>query len=195
MRNIVRILLLSGFFVKKYLKEELQVKKIILILMMVFLVLITGCKDSKKNLYLPESENDKIYTTIGGADKSHKGESYTISIPTKDYRYDKDYDDGALEEKWEYTKKDDVQIKVTTYKKSDEISARNKFLREYDDYIFEDLMGYSLCGQEIDGDTLWFNLHVSGETVYIVSWEFPKNTSEDLQKELSDIAGTFTIEE
>lgn len=38
-------------------------------------------------------------------------------------------------------------------------------------------------------------LYVSGETVYIVSWEFPKNTSEDLQKELSDIAGTFTIEE
>ena len=56
-------------------------------------------------------------------------------------------------------------------------------------------MGYSLCGMEPDGDTLWFNLHISGETVYIVSWEFPKNTSEDLQKELSSIAGTFTLAE
>ena len=91
--------------------------------------------------------------------------------------------------------KDGCKIKVTTYKNSDEISARTKFLKDYDEYIFEDLLGQSLCGQELDGDTLWFNIHISGETVYIVSWEFPKNTSEDLQKELSNIAGTFTLAE
>ena len=171
-------------------------KKITLILLMITLLMITGCKDNKqKNLYLPEAKNDKVYTTIGGGDETHQGEGYTITIPTKDYRYEKDYDDGALEEKWEYTKKDDAQIKVTTYKNSNEISARTKFLKDYEDYIFEDLLGYSLCGQEPDGDTLWFNLRVSGETVYIVSWEFPKNTSEDLQKELSNIAGTFTLAE
>ena len=123
----------------------------------------------------------------------HKGEGYTITVPTKDYHYEKDYDDGALEEKWEYIKNDDVEIKVTTYKNSDEISARSRFLKDNEDYIFEDLMGYSLCGVEIDGDTLWFNLHVSGKTVYIVSWEFPKNTSNDLQKELSNIAQTFAV--
>ena len=132
---------------------------------------------------------------IGGDSESHKGESYTIIIPSKDYRYEKDYDDGALEEKWEYTKKDDVEIKVTTYKNSDEISARTKFLKDYDEYIFEDLLGQSLCGQELDGDTLWFNIHISGETIYIVSWEFPKNTSKELQNELSSIAGTFTLAE
>ena len=151
--------------------------------------------DKPKNLYLPEAKNDKIYTTIGGGNETHQGEGYTIAVPDKNYRYEKEYDDGALEEKWEYTKKDDVEIKVTTYKNSDEISARTKFLKDYDEYIFEDLLGLSLCGQEIDGDTLWFNIHISGETVYIVSWEFPKNTSEDLQKELSSIAGTFTLAE
>ena len=170
-------------------------KKITLILLMITLLMITGCKDNKKNLYLPEAKNDKIYTTIGGENETHQGDGYTITVPTKNYRYEKDYDDGAFEEKWEYTKKDDVKIKVRTYKNSDEITARGKFLKDNEDYIFEDLMGYSLCGMEPDGDTLWFNLHVSDETVYIVSWEFPKNTNEDLQKELSIIAGTFTLAE
>ena len=41
-------------------------KKITLILLMITLLMLTGCKDNKKNLYLPEAENDKIYTTIGG---------------------------------------------------------------------------------------------------------------------------------
>ena len=170
-------------------------KKITLILLMITLLMITGCKDNKKNLYLPEAKNDKIYTTIGGENETHQGDGYTITVPTKNYRYEKDYDDGALEEKWEYTKKDDVKIKVTTYKNSDEISARTKFLKDYDEYIFEDLLGQSLCGQELDGDILWFNIHISGETVYIVSWEFPKNTKDDLKTELENMASTFQIVE
>ena len=171
-------------------------KKITLILVIIALLTIAGCKDDKqKNLYLPEAKNDKVFTTVGGENEPHKGEGYTITIPSKDYRYEKEYDDGALEEKWEYTKKDDVEIKVTTYKNSDEISARTKFLKDYDEYIFEDLLGYPLCGTELDGDALWFDLCESDETVYIISWEFPKNTSEDLQKELSNIAGTFTLAE
>ena len=171
-------------------------KKITLILLMITLLIITRCKaNNPKKLYLPEATNDKVFTTIGGENQSHQGEGYTITISSKDYRYEKEFDDGALEEKWEYMKKDDVEIKVTTYKNSDVISARTKFLKDYDEYIFEDLLGQSLCGQELDGDTLWFNIHISDETVYIVSWEFPKNTSEDLQKELSNIAGTFTLAE
>ena len=171
-------------------------KKITLILIMITLLMITGCKDNKqKNLYLPEAKNDKVYTTIGGGDETHQGEGYTITVPTENYRYEKDYDDGALEEKWEYTKIDNVEIKVTTYKNSDEISARTKFLKDYDEYIFEDLLGQSLCGQELDGDTLWFNIHISGETVYIVSWEFPKNTKDDLETELANMASTFQVVE
>ena len=171
-------------------------KKITLILFATMLVLICGCEDyDRRDIYLPEAENDKVFTSVGGENEIHEGEGYVITIPSKDYRYEKDYDDGALEEKWEYTKKDDVEIKVTTYKNSDEISARSRFLREYDDYIFEDLTGYSLCGQELDGDTLWFDLHISGETVYIVSWEYPRNTSEELQQELSGIAGSFVLAE
>lgn len=167
-------------------------KQFFYILLAVSMVAFTGCQ--RKSKYVPEAQNDKVYTSVG-ADKGYQGDGYTIRIPDKNYRYEKDYEDGNLEEKWDYTKKNDVEIKVTTYKNSDELTARTKFLRENDDYIFEDLMGYSLCGTEPDGDTLWLTLHQSENTVYIVSWEYPEKASEELKRELSDIAGTFKLKE
>ncbi len=165
-------------------------KKMAWVLLIIVLLAIGGCKD-KKDLYLPEAKNDKVFTTIGGEDTTHQGDGYTLTVTAKNYRYEKDYDDGNLEEAWDYTKKEDVEIRVTTYKNSDEISARRRFLRENDDYIFEDLTGFSVCGIEPDGDTLWFNIHEANGTVYIVSWEYPKNTKENLKNELAQIAQTF----
>lgn len=171
-------------------------KKITLILLMMALIMVAGCEDNnQKNIYLPEAKNDKSYTTIGGGDETHNGEGYTLAVPAKGYHYEKDYDDGILEEKWDYTKKDDVELKVTTFKNSDEISARGRFLGDNEDYIFEDVTEYPLCGQELDGDTLWFNIHESNGTVYIVSWEYPRNTKDDLKEELANIAGTFKLAE
>ena len=167
-------------------------KKLTFIFIMIIALSLTGCKGMpKKSHYPPEAENNTAYT-VGGED-IHQGEGYTIAVPSKDYRFEKDFDDGAFEETWEYKKKDDVEIKVTTYQKTDEITARERFLRENRDYIFEDLMGYPLCGEERDGDTLWFSAYVSGETVYIVSWEYPKNTKDDLKTELANIAETFAV--
>ena len=168
-------------------------KKTSLILLVAALLIVGGCH---KKQYLPETENDKIYTTVGGEEKlNSEGIGYRISVPEKGFRYEKDFEDGNLEEKWEYIKNDDVQIKVTTYKNSDEVTAGSKFLKENDDYIFEDLMGYPVCGTELDGDTIWFSLHQSGNSVYIVSWEYPKNTEDSLKKELLDIAETFKLSE
>ncbi len=168
-------------------------RKIAIIMLMIALTMVTGCNDNRKDLYLPKAKNDKIYSSVG-SDK-HQGEGYTLTVPQKNYRYEKDYDDGNLEETWDYTKKDDVEIKVATYKNSDQTTVRSRFLRDNDDYIFEDLTGNSLCGTEPDGDTLWFRIHEADGTVYIISWKYPKNTKEDLQKELSDIADTFKLEE
>ena len=179
-------------------------KKFVLILTVLSIILVaSGCDDGKKNLYLPEAKNDKIYTTVGGNDgkvqndKSslHDGEGYTLTVPSKGYRYEKDFDDGNLEETWDYTSRDDIEIKVTTYKKTDAATAQSRFLRENDDYIFEDFMGYPLCGMELDGDTLWFDLHEANGNVYIVSWEYPKNTSEEIKSELASIADSFEIKE
>lgn len=149
------------------------------------LLFVTGCSQKQKN-FLPEAKNDKTYTNVGITSSAN----YTIDVPSG-YIYEKDYDNGILEESWEHPETDDVQICVTTYENSDEITARGKFLEENNDYVFEDLLGYSLCGTEPDGDTLWFNTHVSGRNVYIVSWEYPAKAEEELKKELSDIAQSF----
>ena len=88
-------------------------KKLTLVLVAVVLFTMTGCEDHiKKKLYRPEANNDKMYTTISGGEETHQGNGYTINIPQKGYRYEKDYDDGALEEKWDYKRKDDVEIKI-----------------------------------------------------------------------------------
>ena len=168
-------------------------KKLTLVLLILSLLVIGGCKENNKKTYLPVAENDKVFTVVGGREDNQQKGVYTIQIPMEDYHYEKDYDDGNLEEIWEYKKKDDVEIKVTTYKNTDEITARGKFLRANEDYIFEDLTGYSLCGTELDGDTLWFHAHESNGTTYIVSWEYPKNTDEELKKELANIAESFNI--
>lgn len=173
-------------------------KKIISVFLIMLVLFLTGCIERKKQAYLPEAKNDKVFTVVGGEGREneahlYEGNGYTISVPEKSYIYEKDYDDGDLEEKWEYTKRDDVEIKVTTYKNSDEIKARGKFLRDNEEYIFEDLTGYSICGTEPDGDILWFNLYQADGNVYIVSWEYPKNTNEELKKELSEIVKTFKI--
>ncbi len=175
-------------------------RKIFSVSILITLLMISGCAVKNKNSYLPESKNDKIYATVGGDEKAkqandriHNGDGYTLTVPDNNYRYEKDYDDGALEEKWEYKKKDDVVIKVTTYKTTDTEIAKRRFLGENDDYIFDDLTSYPVCGKEYDGDTLWFNVFEAEGKVYIVSWEYRKNTDDALQKELSDIAETFKL--
>ncbi len=166
-------------------------KKFIAILMTLLLIPICGCSNNEKKPYLPKAENDKMFITTES--KQHKGDGYTINISDKVYNYEQDFEDSFLEESWERKNIDDVKISVTSYKNTDEITARGIFLRENDDYIFEDLMGYSICGMEADGDTLWFNIHVSEKDVYIVSWEYPKNAKESIKKELSHIAQTFKV--
>lgn len=171
-------------------------KKATLILFVLTLLFVCGCaRNYRKNLYLPEVKNDKIYAVAGEQQEqqSQQTQGYTITVPKDNYRYEKDYDDGNLEEKWEYTKRDDVEIKVTTYENMDEMSAREAFLRDNNDYIFEDMTNYPLCGIESNGDVLWFNVYSSDSATYVVSWEFPKNTSMELQKELADISNTFAL--
>ena len=166
-------------------------KKLILVLLSVFF--LAGCGAREKTLYLPEVQNDKTFATVGGEktkDNVYQGEGYTISIPDG-YRYERDLDDGNLEETWNSKKYDDVEISVTTYKNTDEIVARGIFLRENDDYIIEDLTGNRILGIEPDGDSLWFSVYEKDGNTYIVSWEYPKNTNEAIRKELAEIAATF----
>ena len=188
-------------------------KKALLISLLFALVLtMAGCRDKSPGiiggadgptdiLVTEGSDGEEVNLTVTTQDgkepvpaKLYKGDGYLIYIPKDGYRYEKDYDDGVLEEKWESIKRDDIDIQVTTYKNTDALSAQGRFLRENEDYIFEDLMGFSTCGMEPDGDTLWFNLHEANGSTYIVSWEYPKNTAESTKSELSEIAKTFKTE-
>ena len=168
-------------------------KKTALILLIITMTVFTGCKENKKNIYLPEAENDKIYTTIGGNNGMHIGDGYTLIFASENFRYEKEYDDGNLEEKWEHTKKDDVEIKVTTYKNKDEITARKKFLKDNDEYVFEDLTHSEPCGKNSEGDLLCFRVIPTKEDVFIISWEYPNNSADEVKKELWRIYETFAV--
>lgn len=172
-------------------------KRISIFFLIVSMLFVSGCTAREKNLYLPEVQNDKTYATVGGEkakpvdNNVYQGDGYTISIPSEGYRFERDYDDGNLEEKWDYLKGDDIEIKVTTYKNTNETDARRKFLRDNDDYIIEDLTGSPILGTELDGDSMWFAVYEANGDTYIVSWEYPRNTSEELKVELANIASTF----
>ena len=189
-------------------------KKVLFVSLLVSLVLtMFGCQVKGKNsaviggadgptsiLVTEKNAGDEVNLTItteNGKEpvlaKLYKGDGYSIYIPKKGYRYEKDYDDGATEDKWEYTKRDDVSIEVITYKHTDEELAQKLFLRENDDYIFEDLMGYPLCGMEADGDTLWFEAHEANGHTYIVCWKYPKYAEREDAPVLSAAAQTFKI--
>ena len=189
-------------------------KKVLVISLLVSLILtMFGCQmrdkktaviggaDAPTNILVTENGIDEVNLTVSTDDgkepipaKLYKGDGYSIYIPKSGYRYEKDYDDGTIEDKWEYIKRDDVSIEVITYKHTDKELAQKMFLRENDDYIFEDLMGYPLCGKEPDGDTLWFSAYEANGHSYILSWEYPGHTDEKIREELSAIAGTFKAE-
>ena len=67
-------------------------KQFFYILLAVSMVAFTGCQ--RKSKYVPEAQNDKVYTSVG-TDKGYQGDGYTIRIPDKHYRYEKDYEDGG----------------------------------------------------------------------------------------------------
>lgn len=123
--------------------------------------------------------------------KLHKGNGYSLYLPTEGFRYEKGFDDGNFEETWESTANDEAEIQITVYENTTAQKAQSTFLREHDNYIFEDLMGYPLCGREADGDVLWFRLYESGKDVYIVSWEYPSYAEEGFGARLAVIANTF----
>lgn len=164
-------------------KGDESMKKIILLLFTLFFILLAGCNKNQI------TESNVSYSET----KAYQGAGYSITVPDGFYRFEKDYDDGNLEEKWEHLKYDDVDIKVTTYKNIDEATALNRFLSDNDDFIFEDLTGSPICGTEPDGDTLWFTLYKSDTNVYVVSWEYPKYVDESIKKELSEISQSFTV--
>jgi len=162
------------------------------------LVSLAGC--AKKNEFLPEAQNDHTFTTVGGMTvpttdwMAYPGNGYHISAPPSGFRYETDFDDGAFEETWEAIADDDACVKVTMYRNVDETTARGMFLREHEDYMFEDL-GETQYGEAHDGDSLCFRVYPTEGGVYILSWEYTSRTSDDTIAILNTIANSFTLKQ
>ena len=184
-------------------------KRIILVFLACSLFL---CACGKK-LILPDATNDQTIGIIGGADgptsiivgepkdvlknlscKTHTGDGYTIEIPEKGWEYEKDLDNGAIEESWEPVKNDHAELTIRTYSLP-LIEARRHFMAENDDFIFEDLMGETICGfdKSDGGRVLWFRCFETEKRTYFLAWEYSALASDNSSILLSAIADTFTL--
>lgn len=161
------------------------------------LVSLAGC--GKKNEFVPEAKNDRTVATVGGSTvpttdwMAYPGNGYHISVPPSGFHYETDFDDGAFEETWETLADDDARVQVTMYRNMDETAARGMFLRENEDYVFEDFTGETHCGFERDGDVLCFRVYPTESAVYILSWEYTDRTSDETVAILNTIANSFEL--
>ena len=172
-------------------------------------VLLSGCagkgaeektanEELKGNIYISErDEKSEIKfegeEALAGA-SLYTGNGYSIYIPDEGFRKGMDFDEGILEDYWESTVNDEVEIHVASYGNVSPEKAQEHFLKENDDYVFEDLTGKYISGKEKDGDTLWFFTETNEGNTYIVSWEYPKAAEEAFSAKLAKIAETFQVE-
>ncbi len=158
----------------------------------------TGNEELKGNIYISQRD-EKSEIAFEGEETPvsaslYTGNGFSIYIPDDEFRKGFDFDDGILEDYWESKQNEDAEIHVSTYSGVTSDKAKEHFLRENDDYIFEDLTGMPLCGQEKDGDTLWFFVSSNENNTYIVSWEYPAGVADTLGPKLAKIAETFQVE-
>ena len=130
------------------------------------------------------------------------GRGYSLYIPEEGWRHEKDADDGTLEDSWESTVNDEVELEVRRYParlKESLATVKADFVKDRD-YVFEDLMGGELgdplTGMDEDGDFLSFMAAQSGDgTVYVISWEYPAEAAEGFGTRLALMANTFQLME
>ena len=130
------------------------------------------------------------------------GQGYSLYIPEEGWRHEKDLDDGAAEDTWESILNGEVELEVRQYPASPDRTpdaVKAAFVKGRD-YVFEDLMGGGLgdplAGVDEDGDFLSFMAAQSGDgTVYVISWEYPREAAEGFGTRLAQIANTFQLME
>ncbi|MDD4688474.1 MAG: hypothetical protein PHE51_01855 [Eubacteriales bacterium] len=148
---------------------------------------VTNQEVKKDITFLVEGQEEIVSTVL------HKGDGYSIYIPAEGYRYEKENSDGALVEEWDSELNDDVSLEIYTYKNKALSDAQSEFLKENDDYIFEDINASPAMGKESDGDYIMYKAYENEGNTYIVAWEYPKEAAEGFGARLSQIADTFEL--
>ena len=185
--------------------------KQVLLVFLVCSLLLCACG---KNLILPEAKNDYTIGIIGGADgptaiivgeqrdvlkdlptKTHQGDGYVIEIPEKGWLYDKELDDGAVEESWTPVGNEHAELTIRTYALP-LIESRRLCMEENEDYMCEDLMGETICGfdKEDGGMILWFRCFEDEGKTYYLSWEYSALASDNSAQIMSALSETFQLQ-
>lgn len=129
-------------------------------------------------------------------------QGYSIYIPDEGWTFETDgRDDGAVwEDSWDSTVNDDVELGVRCYAGQTLDQAKQQFVQDKEDYVFEDLLGGELgdplTGADAeDNEVLSFMAAERDGETYVVFWTYPAEAAEGFGARLSAIAQTFALME
>ncbi|SFP50206.1 hypothetical protein SAMN05216343_10890 [Oscillibacter sp. PC13] len=129
-------------------------------------------------------------------------QGYSIYIPDEGWTFESDgRDDGAVwEDSWDSTVNDDVELGVRCYAEQTLDQAKQRFVQDKEDYVFEDLLGGELgdplTGADAeDNEVLSFMAAERDGETYVVFWNYPAEAAEGFGARLSAIAQTFVLME
>ena len=126
------------------------------------------------------------------------GRGYSVYIPDAGWKKERERERLASVDVWESTLDDEVEFAVYHYGRLSMEEAVTSFLKEQDDYVFQELLlkdseaKEPLEGVDEDGDVLKFLPRAGKEGVYIVSWSY-RNAFGAAASQAERIAGTFVL--
>lgn len=179
------------------------------------LALLVGCAVLEKGSAQPPAQSAPLQSalpaasTLGREEETtlagdipaqlHIGEGYSIYIPTEDWTLELDSGDGIPHETWEADAESDAQLTVYHYENVSFMVARDRFVKDADDYAFDSGAATAeepVYGTEPDGDVCTFLVaEGSHGTTYVVAWEYPAGTEETYGPLLAAMAQTFELTE
>ena len=173
------------------------------LLLLVAVTLLCSCGKSDFSYGVIGGADGPTAIIVGGEDdvlkdlptKAHQGDGYVIEIPEKGWLYDQELDDGAVEESWTPVGNEHAELTIRTYALP-LIESRRLFMEENEDYIFEDLMGETICGfdKEDGGRVLWFRCFEAEGKTYYLSWEYSALASDNSARIMSALSETFQLQ-
>jgi len=130
------------------------------------------------------------------------GQGYSIYITEDGWHLDRELEDGGvLEDIWESALHgDDAELKVGIYPNVTAVAAKNRFVEENDDYLFESQLtgdwGDPMRGRdEEDKEMLHFMVLEHSGNAYVVSWHYADRVADLYGAQLRQMADTFLLTE
>ena len=139
--------------------------------------------------FLLEGQPETVPATL------YIGQGYSLYIPNEGWRLeDRDRDDGVLEETWESTLNDDVELQVLNLGDRSLEQAQAWVKAEEDDYALQEDKQGGLWGTDPeDRQQMEVRFHTADGAAYAVVYTYPETAAEGFGSRLSVLADTFQI--